>query len=168
MHKATIIYSSRTGNTKLIAEAVAQGLQAPVLNAEAVDSLPTAQLLVIGFWVDKGTYDPLTSKVLELVKKSPCKVALFATLGGDPTSARALQSMQQVRDELQAQGSTVVASKLWRGKIDPKITEMMEHMMPHLKTDPQHLARVKEASLHPNATDLAEAQAFGALLRTLV
>ena len=50
-----IVYSSRTGNTKQLAEAVQAALPACLYMGPPDDAALAADRLYIGFWTDKGT-----------------------------------------------------------------------------------------------------------------
>ena len=56
--KALVVYSSRTGNTRKIAEAIAAVL--PGCEIHPVESAPAPEgydLVAVGYWVDKGMPD---------------------------------------------------------------------------------------------------------------
>ena len=77
----SIIYSSRTGNTRLLAEAIRESLPADLCNhfgtdeADAVES----EKLYVGFWTDKGTADEAALALLKRLKNK--KIFLFGTAG---------------------------------------------------------------------------------------
>ena len=70
-----IVYSSRTGNTKQLAEAVRASLgeQTCLYMGPPDDRALTADRLYVGFWTDKGTCDAATVSgwVMEEVGKVP-------------------------------------------------------------------------------------------------
>ena len=81
-----IVYSSRTGNTKQLAEAVRASLgeQTCLYMGPPDDRALTADRLYVGFWTDKGTCDAATAGFLS--KVSGKEVFLFGTAGfrGEP------------------------------------------------------------------------------------
>ena len=88
--KYMVVYSSRTGNTKKVAEAIVSALPEGtpcVAAAEAPTDLSSYDCVFAGFWVDKGTADEEAKKVLETLTAK--KVAVFATLGANPASEHA-------------------------------------------------------------------------------
>ena len=77
----SIVYSSNTGNTRQLAEAIEQQLPAgDLLYCGAPDAAALqADVLFVGFWTDKGSCD---AKVAELLKQTEGKtIYLFGTAG---------------------------------------------------------------------------------------
>ena len=68
----SIIYSSRTGNTKLLAEAIRESLPADLCNHFGTDEAGAveSEKLYVGFWTDKGTADEAALALLDRVKES--------------------------------------------------------------------------------------------------
>ena len=61
--KSLVVYSSRTGNTRKIAEAVAEAL--PGCHLHPVEEAPQPEgydLVAVGYWVDKGMPDDAAKK----------------------------------------------------------------------------------------------------------
>ena len=85
--KTIVLYSTRTGNTKKVAEAIAEALPAgtPCLSVkEAPADIDSYDCVFLGFWVDRGTADKDSQDMLKQVTNK--HVAIFATLGADPKS----------------------------------------------------------------------------------
>ena len=75
-----IVYSSRTGNTRRLAETVQASLpQACLYMGPPDDAALAADRLYIGFWTDKGTCDAGVADFLS--KVSGKEVFLFGTAG---------------------------------------------------------------------------------------
>lgn len=156
--KNLVVYSSLTGNTKMIAEAIhavlPEGTEiAPV--KEAPD--PSAyDFIAIGFWVDKGLPDRATLDYMERVRGK--KVGIFGTLGAYPDSDHARETMRKAAERLP--GCEILAQFICQGKVDPKLLAAMAKMPgnPHPST-PEREARLAEAAKHPDAADCAAAQA---------
>ena len=92
--KALVVYSSRTGNTRKIAEAIAAVL--PGCEIHPVESAPAPEgydLVAVGYWVDKGMPDAQAKAYLETVHDT--NVALFGTLGAWPDSDHARDCIAQ-------------------------------------------------------------------------
>lgn len=79
-----IVYSSKTGNTKLLAETIQSVLPACQYCGAPCDSAREADILFVGFWTDKGQCDDSIAAFLESLENK--KVFLFGTagFGGDP------------------------------------------------------------------------------------
>lgn len=79
--KYAIVYSSKTGNTKMLAERLQEVLpKQDCLYCGAPDERAmTAERLFVGFWCDKGTSDAETEAFLKNVRGK--EVYLFGTAG---------------------------------------------------------------------------------------
>jgi len=99
-------------------------------------------------------------KILEALTAK--KVAIFATLGADPTSEHAHKCLASATELVPAH-TEVVDSFICQGAVDPKLIEMMYKRFPanspHGK-NPESEARHTEAAKHPDEADLAAARAF--------
>ncbi|WP_251454341.1 flavodoxin family protein [Veillonella intestinalis] len=158
-----VIYSSRTGNTKQVAEAILSVLPAgtacvPVNEAPA--DLATYDVVFMGFWADQGNADKAAQTVLKRLDAD--KVALFATLGVPPMMPHAKETMTAAIGLL-PKGQTPVGTFMCQGKVDPKVIEMMYKMFPEghphgrsAERDERH----RQGASHPDETDLANAVAF--------
>ena len=160
-----VLYSSRTGNTKKIAQAICGALPAgtPCLPVdEAPADLTGYDCVFAGFWVDRGTADAQARQLLERLEHT--KVALFATLGADPCSPHAVESLRNAA-ALRPCTEPLVNSFICQGKVDPQLIEQMKKMFPaghpHAVT-PEREALHQQAASHPDEADLAAAQAFAA------
>lgn len=161
--KALVVYSSLTGNTRKVAEAVAAVLPGcdlvPV--AKAPESVEQYDLVAVGYWVDKGMPDKKTLAWLEGVKDA--RLAFFGTLGAWPDSDHARECM--ARGEAAAtdpdRGNTVLGSWLCQGKVDPRVLEVMAKMAADVHPmTPERRARIEEAAKHPDDDDCRRAQEF--------
>ena len=146
--KALVVYSSRTGNTRKIAEAIAAVL--PGCEIYPVESAPAPEgydLVAVGYWVDKGMRD--------------AKVALFGTLGAWPDSDHARDCIAQGEALVNApeRRNKVLGTYLCQGKVDPKIVAMMQKMASDVHPmTPERKARLEEAAKHPDEADCLRAQ----------
>ena len=66
--RIAIIYSSKTGNTRILAESIKEKLQNEniVYFGNATEELPEADIYIIGSWTDKGN---ATNEIIEVLKK---------------------------------------------------------------------------------------------------
>ena len=166
--KSLVVYSSLTGNTKKVGEAIAEVL-APNCDVHKVEDNPDYtgyDLVVVGYWVDKGTADAKASKYLKSIKNS--KVGVFATLGAEPDSPHAVSSLQNGIDMLDS-SNEVVGKFICQGKIDPKLLEFMKKQFgtsgSFHAVDEKRLERHRKASTHPDEQDLANAKAVFAQVK---
>lgn len=158
-----VVYSSRTGNTQKIAEAIhvamaSEGYAAEIFSVEEAPDPAIFDFLCLGYWVDRGTADKLCQVYMEKVQGKT--VALFGTLGAYPDSDHARDCIQGCEQIMKENGNnTVLGSFLCMGKVDPKITAMMQKMgdKVHPMT-PERQARLEEAAKHPDENDCRKAQ----------
>ena len=128
--KSIVIYSSLTGNTKQVAEAIASVLPEGtpcVAMSELPSDIASYDLVFAGFWVDKGTANKEARDVLGTLHNP--HIALFATAGVPPHMEHAKQSLVNAADCL-PEGVVPVDTFICQGKVDPKVIEMMYKMFP--------------------------------------
>ncbi len=153
--KNLVVYSSITGNTQKIAEAIAASI--PNSELHTTISCPEVKVgdnVIVGFWCDK---DHMDEPAMSFIKSSGIKkVALFGTLGGDPKSEHAQNFIKRVLEALPS-GIDVLSIRLWQGKVNPKVLEMMSKMPNARPMTPERKARLDEAAKHPTPQDCEEA-----------
>jgi flavodoxin len=162
MKSGLIVYSSKTGNTRRLAQGIRQGLAGDgeqELRLAAVEENPDpagADWILVGFWADRGTAD---QKALEYLKTlEGRRVGFFGTLGAYPESKHAEDIRQKVR-ALGAEKNTVLGCFLCQGKIDPALTGRFKNLPPdnpHAMT-PERMRRHLEAAKHPDENDIKAA-----------
>ena len=61
----SVLFSSQTGNTKILAQAIAQALPAAGCDyfGDYQGRVPSSPVLFVGFWTDKGTADAASLEV---------------------------------------------------------------------------------------------------------
>ena len=157
--KSMVVYSSLTGNTKAVAEAIQVAMPegCEIYAVEKAPSSETYELVAVGFWVDRGTADANAKKYLSTLANK--KIILFGTLGAYPDSDHARDSMARAA-MLLPQGNALLGTFICQGRVDPKLTERFKDLPaghPHAPT-PESIARHQAASSHPNAEDFAKAK----------
>ena len=160
--KLLVVYSSMTGNTKKVAEAIARAVSGSVLlPVEAGPSPDGFDLVAAGYWVDKGMPDAKSRAWLE--KAKGCRMALFGTLGAWPDSDHAKECMRRAAELVESpeRGNAVCGSWICQGRVDPHVIETMQKMAPNVHPmTPERRARLEEAAKHPDDNDLASAMDF--------
>lgn len=154
-----VVYSSLTGNTKDVGEAIFKVLPegSEIFSVEEAPSADGYENVAIGYWVDKGTADAKAAEYLQ--KTTNAKVFLFATLGAYPDSDHAAQSLDRGA-ALLGEGCEVIGKFICQGRISQAIMDRMRDMPadhPHAPT-PERLARWEAASHHPNEEDFSAVQ----------
>jgi flavodoxin len=84
--RTLVCYSSKTGNTKKIAEIIYENcpFDKNILNLEenkSIESINNYDLIIIGYWVESGKANRLAVDSLKTIKNK--KIALFGTAGTD-------------------------------------------------------------------------------------
>jgi flavodoxin len=162
MAKTLVTYFSRTGNTKLVAEAIYGALPGdrtlkPM--AEAGD-LSSYALVVAGFPVQSHSVPYPAETFLKSIPEGK-KVALFATHGSLAGSQLAREAMEYA-SVLVARGK-LVGTFSCRGKVSLQALEV-------LMQSPEHEAwadMAASAATHPDESDLEDARAFARWIATL-
>lgn len=154
-----VVYSSLTGNTKKIAEAIFQVLPEgsdiyPVETAPLPDNY---EKVAIGYWADKGTAD---QKAMDYMKKvTNAQVFVFSTLGAYPDSEHAQQVLNRGA-ALLGDGCIVLGKFICHGKLSEELMERAKNRPadhPHAPT-PERLKRWADASTHPDEQDCLNVQ----------
>lgn len=155
-----IFFASRTGNTKLLAQTLADALSkenpTQLINADACQKLPEFPedtTYFIGFWTDKGDCSPAIQAVLQSLKNR--KVFLFGTAGFGQSQDYFNKILTNVSSHLPA-GNTVIGSFMCQGKMPENVRARYEKMLEAKPEDPmiQSFIQNFDAALsHPDQTD---------------
>ena len=85
--KVLVAYATVTGNTEIIARAIASAIPGADLKKLPTDvNSQNYDFIFAGFWCDKGTPDEVWQAFQKEAKTKP--IAYFGTMGGDPNSER--------------------------------------------------------------------------------
>ena len=158
-----IVYSSRTGNTAMLAQAVREALpqeDCRYFGAPAPQAL-AADTVYVGFWTDKGTCDEPTARFLQSLTDQ--KVFLFGTAGFGGAPAYFQQILDRVKANL-APGVQVTGTYMCQGKMPQAVRDRYAAM----EESPRRTAMLQNfdrAASHPDEADLAALKAAVAQLR---
>lgn len=154
--KYAIVYSSKTGNTKILAEKLRDMLPRKEcvyigsLNADAL----AADRLYIGFWTDKGTCDADTTAFLKTVRKK--EVFLFGTAGFGGDQSYFDKILKKVQGHLNGDVK-VIGSYMCQGKMPISVRDRYEKMAKapiHMPNIEKMIENFDAALSHPDASDL--------------
>lgn len=167
--KTAVIYSSKTGNTRRVAEAIHRA--APdgthVYDVKSAPDPAEFDMLIVGFWADKGGPDADADAYLSRITGK--QVGLFFTLGADPDCDHARDCYRAGCAALGPE-CDVVASFWCQGAVAPQMIEWMKRLPadhPHAP-NPERVARWARAAQHPNDEDLASAaEVFATAIRAV-
>lgn len=147
-----IVYSSKTGNTRLLAETLRDTLPADdcLYFGTPNDEALRAERIYIGFWTDKGTCDADTATFLTRVTTQ--EVFLFGTAGFGGAPEYFDKILSAARQNL-PDGAAVCGSYMCQGKMPAAVRTRYEQM----EDSPRRQMMIKnfDAALsHPDAADL--------------
>ena len=157
-----IIYTSRTGNTEKLAEAVFAAVPVKEKNVKRIEERTErddGDLYLVGFWTDRGTAG---SEILDLLGSlHGKKVALFGTcgMGNDP------QYYKRILNGVAAfipEDSEYLGGFLCQGKMPIQVRQRYESMRGVSDTEQidRMIRNFDEALLHPDRKDLKAASDF--------
>ena len=159
MSKWAVIYSSVTGNTKLVAEAIAKAAGGDIFNVnDSMPNLDRYEILALGFWLKRGGPDPLMKNFLPTV--SNARVVLFETHGTETGNEHAVTAFARAA-YLLGSGCDIVGTFDCQGKISQKLIDKRRAAGaddPHNSVD--SIERWERASTHPDENDLRRAAEF--------
>lgn len=153
----SIVYSSKTGNTKMLADALHQVLPADdclYFGAPDAQAL-AAERIYIGFWTDKGTCDAETAAFLAQLTQQ--EIFLFGTCGFGGGVAYFEQILARVRDLL-SESVQLVGSYLCPGKMPQSVRDRYVRIAEEEPAKRSHMQKMifnfDCALSHPDADDL--------------
>lgn len=147
-----IVYSSRTGNTTLLAQAIREALpqeECRYFGAPHAEAL-SADTIYVGFWTDKGTCDEQSAHFLQSLTNQ--KVFLFGTAGFGGAPAYFEQILERVKANL-ALDVSVIGTYMCQGKMPQVVRDRYETM----EDSPRRTAMLEnfdQALSHPDEGDL--------------
>ncbi|HJC50311.1 MAG TPA: flavodoxin family protein [Candidatus Anaerostipes avistercoris] len=152
--KYSIVYSSRTGNTKLLAEQIKTILpeESLISSGQPSDEAAEADLIFLGFWTDKGCCDETLSAFLRTLNGR--KIFLFGTAGFGQSETYFQKILSRVRELIPA-SCQVIGSFMCQGKMPVSVRKRYEGLM---EQDPEKaralIANFDQALTHPDQNDL--------------
>ena len=158
--KILVAYSSVTGNTKKVAQAVADELKdCDLLDIKDVKNLDY-DIIIVGTWIRRTTADPKAIEFIDNIKEK--KVAFFFTLGAYPNSEYAGRCIKNINELFLKNNNILLGNFHCHGAVSPNV---IERAMKRSKDDPhgsieQRMKRWKDASTHPDENDLINAKLY--------
>ena len=156
--KYSIVFSSQTGNTRLLAETLQEILPQEdlVYFGEPSDEALVADRIYAGFWTDKGSCDAKSADFLKRINKQ--EVFLFGTAGFGENPSYFEKILKKTRSYLGNQ-VTVIGSYMCQGKMPMSVRERYMKMKEQQIKIPNLdglIANFDRALSHPNEKDLQE------------
>lgn len=152
----SILFSSNTGNTKLLAEAIREALPTECCDyyGDCAANEPESDMLYVGFWTNKGIADDNALSLLKTLRNK--EIFLFGTagFGGSETYFKGI--LDKTKKAIDA-SNTVVGEFMCQGKMPQSVRERYEKM----KEQPDHMHNIDamienfdKALAHPDDNDL--------------
>lgn len=158
--KSLVVYSSRTGNTKAVAEHIAAALSEATLcdAARLPENLDAFDLIFVGFWAYRRGADPMATKILETLHGK--RVAVFGTAGAYPET-EAGQNYLKSAAALLPKDAVYAGGFLCQGRVHSfhQFLETGKRASGHELSEERRI-RLTEAEQHPNEEDFAAAADF--------
>ena len=154
----SIIFSSATGNTKLLAETIHQNLpqEGCAYFGPWNREIPAAPTVYVGFWTDKGNADQNTLALLGQLRNK--KVFLFGTAGFGESQTYFEKVLGTVRSAVD-DSNQILGTFMCQGKMPQAVKDRYLRM----KAQPEHpqnldalIANFDRALSHPDQADLEQ------------
>lgn len=160
--QTVVVFSSLTGNTKKIAQAVYEALPSSkdIYKVDDKFNLDKYDLIAIGYWVNKGTCDDKLKEVINTIHNK--NVILFGTLGARDVGDY-YETVKKRIEDLVTEDNKLLGHFLCQGKITEKLTARYEAM---LKKNPEDehakemFKNFETAKSHPNNEDIENVTKF--------
>lgn len=128
--KGLIVYSSLTGNTEKMAQALYEGLSTSgewtLSNVKEMPDWTGFDKVLLGGWADQGTLDKACLKYYEKIEKGKVALGLFMTLGAMPDSFHGKKCQETL--ELLLEGHNGLGVYLCPGFVAPALLARVEKM----------------------------------------
>ena len=158
-----IVYSSVTGNTKAIAEAIKNTLRKDSCTycGEIEGSVDyDADILFVGFWVHKGSCTDEVKHYLESLEHQ--EVALFGTAGFGGSKSYFDTILEKVKSYI-PKSNDIIGNFMCQGKMTENVLERYSKMLEEKPGNNEILDMINnynKALSHPNKNDVKEVQIF--------
>lgn len=144
--KSLVIYSSKTSNTKKLAEAAKEILGCEMCGVEDAPDLGEYEQIAMGFWFQGGGPDAATAEFLP--KLAGKKLFLFATHGAKAGSELAKNGLNKAAGL--ATGADITGMYSCPGEVPAPVQEKLAKKNP----PPPWLADAPAAQGHPDESDI--------------
>ena len=156
--KYSIVYSSKTGNTKLLAETIQSSLPAEncVYFGEPSSNALEADFIFAGFWTDKGSCDEEMKNFLKTLKNK--SIFLFGTAGFGGAPSYFEKILKSTQKNLSSDNE-IKGTYMCQGKMPASVRERYVKMsklpvpVPNIKN---MIENFDNALSHPDQKDLQQ------------
>lgn len=154
--KYTIVYESRTGNTKELAEVIKEELKGECLYmgkpSEDID-IESPDVIFIGSWTDKGTFDEKINQILKHLENK--KIFLFGTAGFESSKDYHDTILENVKKNISS-SNVIIGEYMCQGKMPLAIRNKYENMdQKDVSFNiEEFIANFDKATSHPDSNDI--------------
>lgn len=157
--KIAIMYSSNTGNTKMIAEAIKEEISNKnIIYFGKIEKEIEADIYIIGSWTDKGNCSKETKEMLEKIKNK--KIAYFGTAGFGGQTEYYQTLFNRIKENID-DTNEILGYFYCQGKMPMGIRNRYEQLIKENPADKHLEVSIKnfdEALKHPNEEDIEQAK----------
>ncbi len=146
--KSLVVYSSQSGHTKKLAEAVYESLpeEKEITPVEEAPDPKGYDFVAVGFWFKAGNPDPKSTEYLKKVRGT--KLFLFATHGAAVGSDHVKKALETAKSL--AQGANIVGSFDCQGEVNANLLEKVKAR----PNPPEWIGDADSAVGHPDGNDI--------------
>ncbi len=147
--RSLVVYSSRTGNTKKLAQALYDFLpeKKEIFPVKEAPDPKDYSFIAIGFWIKDGEPDPDAQEYLKKISEDH-EVFLFATHGAQVNSDEVKKAMKKAEDL--AKKGRIMGIYHCQGEVPQEVVEEARNM----PNPPDWLADAEAAKGHPDENDI--------------
>lgn len=150
--KYAVIYQSKSGNTKLLAEQIYRTLDTEtkeIMDIDKISLIPEADVYLVGF----GIHNHMCSiDVLDIIEQiTDGKIALFATCGYAPTD-QYKANLQKYMEPWLPDDAEYLGMFLCQGNVEADRQKIMMAQMPNKEKELQQMFML--GSSHPDQVDI--------------
>lgn len=151
--KVLITYSSKTGNTRKLAQTVYDLLpgEKEIVDIDAAPEPIDYDVVAVGFWLQAGKPDSKAAEYLQKIKNT--QLFLFATHGAASDSAHAQDAMEFTKSL--TTDAKILGTFNCQGEVNPTVLEKIQAKNP----PPPWIQDAGAAQGHPNEEDLGKLRA---------
>lgn len=147
-----VIYQSKSGNTRLLAEQIYETLnteEKEIIDIDITTDVPKADVYFVGFGIHNGFCSMDVVEVLEQISRG--RLALFATCGYLPTEQYKVSLGKHLEAWL-PENAEYLGMFLCQGNVEPDRRKIMIGQMPNKEKELKHMFEL--GSTHPDHEDM--------------
>lgn len=158
-----IVYSSLTGNTRIIAEVIKDTLKKDLcVYCGGIDGVVSdnIDIIFIGFWVNKGSCPDEIRHYLKSLKNQ--KIALFGTAGFGGSDRYFKTIFEDVKSYI-SKSNSIIGNFMCQGKMTQNVLKRYSKMLDKQPNNTEILGMINNynnALSHPDENDMDEARIY--------